>query len=124
MLLCELLQLLYYFYFFSSLCNFDPLCNIVIYFLLVLNFATVICVLSINVNKKKQKKRKVTLSTFNLTGTQWFNNQQPSREVKSQLAEIQITKPKHNLSRKDRQALKELQQNTGIEIKRTRELLQ
>ena len=36
-----------------------------------------------------------------------------TREVKSQLAEIQITKPKHNLSRKDRQALKELQQNTG-----------
>ena len=29
------------------------------------------------------------------------------------MAEIQITKPKHNLSRKDRQALKELQQNTG-----------
>ena len=74
--------------------------------------------------KKNKKKRKVTLSTLNLTGTQWFNNQQPSREVKSQLAEIQITKPKHNLSRKDRQALKELQQNTGIEIKRTRELLQ
>ena len=41
MLLCELLQLLYYFYFFSSLCNFDPPCNIVIYFLLVLNFAIV-----------------------------------------------------------------------------------
>ena len=58
MLLCELLQLLYYFYFFSSLCNFDPICNIVIYFLLVLNFATVICVLSINVNKKKQKKKE------------------------------------------------------------------
>ena len=36
-----------------------------------------------------------------------------TREVKSQLAEIQITKPKHNLSRKDPQALKELQQNTG-----------
>ena len=36
-----------------------------------------------------------------------------TREVKSQLAQIQITKPKHNLSRKDRQALKELQQNTG-----------
>ena len=33
-----------------------------------------------------------------------------TREVKSQLAEIQITKPKHNLSRKNRQALKELQQ--------------
>ena len=32
---------------------------------------------------------------------------------KSQLAEIQITKPKHNLSPKDPQALKELQQNTG-----------
>ena len=28
-----------------------------------------------------------------------------TREVKSELAEIQITKPKHNLSRKDRQAL-------------------
>ena len=51
-----------------------------------------------------------------------------TREVKSQLAVIQITKPKHNLSRKDRQALKELQQNTvlarGIDIKRTRESLQ
>ena len=51
MLLCELLQLLYYFYFFSSLCHFDPIYNIVIYFLLVLNFATVICVLSVNVEK-------------------------------------------------------------------------
>ena len=29
------------------------------------------------------------------------------------MAEIQITKPKHNLSRKNRQALKELRQNTG-----------
>ena len=36
-----------------------------------------------------------------------------TREVKSQLAEIQITKPKHNMSRKNRQSLKELQQNTG-----------
>ena len=42
--MCELLQLLYYS--FSSLCNFDPICNIDIKFLLVLNFATVICVLS------------------------------------------------------------------------------
>ena len=56
MLLCELLQLLYYFYFFSSLCNFDPICNIVIYFLLVLNFATVICVLSINGKKNDFKE--------------------------------------------------------------------
>ena len=55
-LLCELLQLLYYS--FSSLCNFDPICNIVIYFLLVLNFVTVICVLSINVKLKKKKKKK------------------------------------------------------------------
>ena len=31
---------------------FDPICNIVIYFLLVLNFAIVICVLSIKVKKK------------------------------------------------------------------------
>ena len=31
------------------ICNFDPICDIVIYFLLVLNFATVICVLSIHV---------------------------------------------------------------------------
>ena len=43
------LQLLYYS--FSSLCNFDSICNIDIYFffLLVLNFATVIYVLSIKV---------------------------------------------------------------------------
>ena len=41
-----------------------------------------------------------------------FDEYKRTREVKSQLAEIQITKPKHNLSRKDRQALKELQQNT------------
>ena len=36
-----------------------------------------------------------------------------TREVKSQLAEIQITNLKHNLLRKDRHAVKELQQNTG-----------
>ena len=41
---------------FSSLCNFDPICNIVLYFLLVLNFATVICVLSINVTLLKKEK--------------------------------------------------------------------
>ena len=52
--MCELLQLLYYS--FSSLCNFDPICNVVIYFLLVLNFATVIRVLSINVILLKHKK--------------------------------------------------------------------
>ena len=56
---------------------------------------------------------KFTLSTLNRTRTHRFNHSKPSREVKSQMAEIQITKPKHNLSRKDRQALKELQQNTG-----------
>ena len=58
MLLCELLQLLYYSYFFSSLRNSDPICNIVIYFLLVLNFATVISVLSIKVKIKKNKQIK------------------------------------------------------------------
>ena len=52
--MCVLLQLLYYS--FSSLCNFDPICNIVIYFFLVLNFATVICVLAINVKLCKKKK--------------------------------------------------------------------
>ena len=48
---------------------------------------------------------KFTLSTLNRTGNHRFNHQKPSREVmiKSQLAEIQTTKPKHNLSRKDRQ---------------------
>ena len=39
--------------------------------------------------------------------THRFNHKKPSREFKSHLAEIQITKPKHNLSRKNRQALKE-----------------
>ena len=55
--MCVLLQLLYYS--FSSLCNFDPICNIVIYLFLVLNFATVICVLSINVKLCKKKKQYV-----------------------------------------------------------------
>ena len=54
--MCVLLQLLYYS--FSSLCNFDPICNIVIYFFLVLNFATVISVLSINVKLYLKKKKK------------------------------------------------------------------
>ena len=49
-----LLQLLYYS--FSSLCNFDPISNIVTYFFLVLNFATVICVLSTNVKLYFKKK--------------------------------------------------------------------
>ena len=35
--------------------TFDPICNIVIYLLLVLYFATVICVLSIKVKKKHNK---------------------------------------------------------------------
>ena len=58
--MCELLQLLYYS--FSSLCNFDPICNIVIYFLLVLNFVTVICVLSIK--KKKKKTFDVAMGSY------------------------------------------------------------
>ena len=58
--MCVLLQLLYYS--FSSLCNFDPICNIVIYFFLVLNFATVICVLSINI--KLCKKKPVCSAAF------------------------------------------------------------
>ena len=46
-------------FFFSRLyIILEPICNIVIYFLLVLNFATVICVLSIKVKKKKKKKKK------------------------------------------------------------------
>ena len=57
MLLCELLQLLYYS--FSSLCNFDPICKVVIYFPLVLNFATVICVLSKKRQIIKKKKKKI-----------------------------------------------------------------
>ena len=40
---------------------------------------------------------KFALSTLTLTATHRFNHQYPSREVKSQLAEVQITKPKHNL---------------------------
>ena len=48
-----------------------------------------------------------------------------TREVKSQLAQIQITKPKHNLSRKDRQAKNYSKiLARGIDIKRTRESLQ
>ena len=39
-------------------------------------------------------------------------------EVKSHLAEIEITKPKCNLSRKEHQALIELKQNTDINIKK------
>ena len=61
MLLCELLQLLYNS--FSSLCNFDPICNIAIYFLLVLNFATVICALSINAKLQKKKILSLTSTT-------------------------------------------------------------
>ena len=39
-------------------------------------------------------------------------------EVKSQLAEIKITKPKNNLSRKEHEALTELKQNTDINLKK------
>ena len=60
MLLCELLHPLYYSF---SSCNFDPICNIVIYFLLVLNFATVICVLSMNVKLYKKNNQKTTTTT-------------------------------------------------------------
>ena len=40
-------------------------------------------------------------------------------EVKSQLAEIKITKPKNNLSRKEHEALTELKQNTDINLKKS-----
>ena len=56
MLLCELLKLLYNS--FSSLSIFDPICNIVIYFILVLNFASVVCALSINVKLQKKQTNK------------------------------------------------------------------
>ena len=39
-------------------------------------------------------------------------------EVKSQLAEIKITKPKNYLSRKEHEALTELKQNTDINLKK------
>ena len=39
-------------------------------------------------------------------------------EVKSQFAEIKITKPKNNLSRKEHEALTELKQNTDINLKK------
>ena len=39
-------------------------------------------------------------------------------EVKLQLAEIHITKPKHNLSRNERKALNELKQNHNINLKK------
>ena len=42
-------------------------------------------------------------------------------EVKSHLAEIEITKPKCNLSRKEHQALIELKQNTDINMKKSRQ---
>ena len=40
------------------------------------------------------------------------------KEVKSQLAEIKITKPKNYLSRKEHEALTELKQNTDINLKK------
>ena len=55
----------------------------------------------------------------------WNSPVQPSvalesylEEVKSQLAEIKITKPKNNLSRKEHEALTELKQNTDINLKK------
>jgi len=39
-------------------------------------------------------------------------------EVKTQLAEIQISKPKNNLPTKEHLAIKELKQNPNINIKR------
>ena len=52
---------------------FDPICNIVIYFLLVLNFATVICVLSIKVKKKNVTNRiaKASATFGGLRHTVW-----------------------------------------------------
>ena len=40
-------------------------------------------------------------------------------EVKSQLAEIKITKPKNAFSRKEHEALTELKQNTDINLKKS-----
>ena len=55
----------------------------------------------------------------------WNSPVQPSvalesylEEVKSQLAEIKITKPKNNLSGKEHEALTELKQNTDINLKK------
>ena len=67
---------------------------------------------------------KFTLSTLNLTGSPPV---QPSvapaesylEEVKSQLAEIKITKPKNAFSRKEHEALTELKQNTDINLKKS-----
>ena len=55
----------------------------------------------------------------------WNRPVQPSvacktylEEVKSQLAEMKITKPKNNLSCKEREALTELKQNKDINLKK------
>ena len=39
-------------------------------------------------------------------------------EVKTQLAEVNIFKPRNNLPYRERQAIKELEQNTNINIKK------
>ena len=39
-------------------------------------------------------------------------------EVKTQLAEVKILKPRNNLPHRERQAIKELEQNTNIKIKK------
>ena len=65
MLLCELLQLLYYS--FSFLCNFGPICNIVIYFQ-SLSFKICnrnkCCVNKSLFQKKKTKKTRLPRNAF------------------------------------------------------------
>ena len=76
MLLCKLLKLLYYSFLSSS--NFDPICNIVIYFLLVWNFAAVICVLSMNVKLflKKLNQERTILSLMRSKTWMWLNQKE------------------------------------------------
>ncbi|KAL9971793.1 hypothetical protein ACROYT_G018001 [Oculina patagonica] len=63
--------------------------------------------------------KKFTLSMSNLTGTHQFKNQESFlEEVKMDLAEIKITKPKQNLSRNERKALNELKQFKEINLKK------
>ena len=62
-----------------------------------------------------------TLSTLNQTGIHQFKNQSPSKATlrrSNTNTEIQITKPKRNLSREEQKALNELKQNNDINLKK------
>ena len=68
-------------------------------------------------------KKIFTLSMSNQTGIHQFNTESVAlesylEEVKMQLAETKIIKPKHNLSRNERKALNELKHHTEINLKK------